>query len=512
MHLAGCRPARRAFQTALGNPETVQRARLGAVLRSIGAAPAWPQLDPTIGYERFRQAVRPSTYADLEPELERQRREGVPRLGPSGGRWQPTSGSTSHRKWIPYPAPFLAELNAAAGAWMADLAQMAPAAFQGRHYWSLSWLPTEQREKGGDPDDLNLLPAWKRLALGSAMAVPAAVANLETSGESLLATAAWLAARRDLALMSVWSPTFGLSLLQTLADHRDALAEGLRTGRWPWGPGPREPGAGDRLKAWNGSLDPAFFAELWPRLAVVSAWEEGASAHHARRLRGLLPHARFQGKGLWATEGVVTIPFRDRHPLALTGHFLEFRCLATGRIVPSWELEPDQEVQPLLSTSAGLLRYGLDDRLKVTAFLDRTPCLTFLGRIGGTDMVGEKLDETAVARVLDGLERSSGVRCLTLFAVQGEPCGYALLGEGGEEGLLRGAELEAELGRFHHYRLARELNQLAPAEVWVVPDARPILARLAAVRGQGEGEAKSARLEAWPVSLERLPVEARVSE
>lgn len=471
--------------------------RLRAVLERAPDA-LWPDLDRGWTYEAFRDRVAPATYEDLAHRLASWREGRQKAL-----RWQPTSGSTARRKWIPYTQGLLEEFDAAAGAWIADLSRRHPGAFRGRQYWSLSWIPDELREAGMDADDLSLLPGWKRWALGRTMAVPPEVAHLPCSAESLLATAAWLAACDRLTLISVWSPTFALSLMRTLVDHRSLLAEGLRTGSWPWGAGPRHPRQAALLREAGGAPTPEFFRALWPRLALLSAWEDASSAPHAAHLKALLPEVAFQGKGLWATEGVVSIPFGGLRPLALTSHFLEFRCLATGRILPAWALEPEQEVQPLLSTSGGLLRYALDDRIQVSGFLERTPCVAFLGRLGGTDLVGEKLDEAGVSRLLEGLEQAHGTRCVALFAVQADPCHYALLVEGAPAGPELGRDLEARLQEFHHYRLARELGQLGPSEPWFVPRASEVLEWIAMARGQGLGEAKPRRLDHWPKNLLR---------
>ncbi len=505
LHLGGSLPAHARFRRALGDPERAQRERLAAILHVL-ADTQWGPLGDS--YETFRAKAFPGTYADLEASLLHQRADGSPGPSPRCARWQPTSGSTDRRKWIPYPPQFLAELDAAAGAWLVDLALRHPGAFTGQHYWSLSWLPAELRAEGADSDDLSLLPAWKRRALGRVMAVPPAVASLPTSADALRATAAWLAARSNLALLSVWSPTFALALVRILSEDREAIAETLRTGAWDLPiPAPRNPPAARLLEDWDGVPSAAFLTALWPRLRLVSAWDSAASAAHAVTLAGLLPRAAFQGKGLWATEGVVSLPFQERLPLALTSHFLEFRCLATGRLLPAWALEEGQELQPLLTTSGGLVRYGLEDRVKVAGFLERTPCLAFLGRLGGTDLVGEKLDASAVSELLADLGDRHGVRCLTLFAVEGDRPGYCLVAEGRPDlGTVLAQDLEPCLARHHHYLLARELEQLAPARALVLPEGEAFLSLRATRLGLAAGAAKVASLQAWslPISPEQL--------
>ena len=495
LHLAGSLGAHHRFQTALGDPEGAQRARLAAILHGLRDTEAWGALGLGGGYEELVRRVPPHTYAELEEPLRRQRATGRPVLCPPCRRWLPTSGSTSRRKWVPCPPGYGAELDAAAGAWMVDLAIRHPRAFLGRHYWSLSWVPEELRQGGRDSDDLELLPPWKRMALRAAMAVPGSVADLPSNQDAMAATAMHLAACPGLSLVSTWSPTFFLALLEQLSRQRCRAAGILAGDAWPWpGAPPRSRRGAGLLRQWDGSLDPGFFRALWPRLALVSTWCSAGSAPYAARLRALLPQAHLQGKGLWATEGVVSIPFRDRQPLALTSHFLEFRCLASERILPAWALEEGQVVEPLLTTSSGLLRYRLGDSVRVTGFLERTPTLEFLGRGGGTDLAGEKLDRIAVAALLLEL----GSACVTLFAVSASTPGYVLLAEGApaDAGPLE-ARLEAALCGFHHYRLARELGQLAPARAWLVDDAAAILDQRAQARAQVQGGTKPEALEDW---------------
>jgi hypothetical protein len=476
--------AHRRFLRALEDPEQAQRARLSACLRELAGTRYFRErgLDASLGWESFAERQPLTGYADWSDWIERQRAQppgGEAVLCEPTGRYEPTSGSTARRKWIPYPPAFLRELDAAASPWLRDLGRQFPGTLRGRHYWSLSWLPEELRLSKRSTDDTRVLPPLKRALLASVMAVPEEVALLSRAKDARLATAALLAGCRELSLLSVWSPTFALELFSWMAEDRGRLAEWLETGRAPW-PGirlERSARAAALLRAWDGKPEPAFFRELWPRLALVSAWDSFTSAPWARELERLLPQARFQGKGLWSTEGVISIPFQGRWVLALGSHFLEFRCLETGRVLPSWRLEPGQKLQPVLTASNGLLRYALQDSVEVTGLLGRCPCVRFLGRLGGVDLVGEKIDASLAAELLARLGSGSGNDCLCLLAVAQKPRpAYRLLAGPGGAGLSE--RLEQELLRIHHYRVARELGQLELAEVLCVRDPLGLYSRL----------------------------------
>ncbi|MBM4354167.1 MAG: GH3 auxin-responsive promoter family protein, partial [Deltaproteobacteria bacterium] len=403
LHCASQFPEHARFVRALRDAESAQRAVLARLLalleqtdfgREHGLSRSWTAED-------VAARLPVSAWSDWVPRVERQRTEPSRWvMAPRCTRFEPTSGSTSRRKWIPYSEAFLSELDRASSPWLFDLGRSHPGILKGRHYWSLSWLPDELRGASGGRaaagDDLQLLPWWKRRLLGRVMAVSPDVARLPSVNETLFETLVALSAAADLSLVSVWSPTFALELLRRLGDERQRIS--VRLDRL---------GAGRRaslLRSWDGIPSGEFYRSFWPRLSLVSAWDTGSSASWAACLSALLPQAAFQGKGVWATEGVVTIPFCGHYPLAVRSHFYEFRCLETGRIVPSWRLEPDMEVQPILSTGSGLWRYALEDRLRVTGFLESTPCLEFVARLSGTDLVGEKLDAALAQRVLDAVQ------------------------------------------------------------------------------------------------------------
>ncbi len=509
--VASQRPAWRRFRRALDDVEGAQRRCLARLLPSAlalnpGAA---ARLGPGASWEEVGRRLPLTTWEDHAGWI------GALRAAPPGPagplRFEPTSGSTAARKWIPCPPTFLAELDEAASAWMAGAADDHPGILGGPHYWSLSWLPDDLRAAGQGSDDLALLPPLARLVLRRLMAVPGAIARLPSSEEALAATLVHLAARPDLALASVWSPTFLLRLVEALAARREQVAAVLASGRWeaggltiPWA-APRAPSAARRLREAGRQPGPSLTRALWPRLALISAWDSASSRPYAAALRALVPHAAFQPKGLWATEGVVSIPFAGEHPLALTSHALEFRCLASGAVLPPWRLEAGQEVQPVVSGAHGLLRYQLPDRLRVSGFLHRAPCVEFLGRLGGVDLVGEKVDAVLAQQVLELLAAEGLARPIALLAGpvgQGLPC-YRLLAAPGERGAAPEAvagRAEALLLRLHHYRLARELGQLGPARAEVRADALEEYHRLVGRPAGADGQVKVEPVVALPAA------------
>ncbi len=510
-------PGCRRFEQHLGELERVQRARLSRWLAAAAPTPEGQRLGIQADWtwEEFAQHRPLTTYKDYADVLERQRatRECLLIDSPTM-RYQPTSGSTSAVKWIPYSKLFLAELDEVITAWFGDLYRQFPKQTAGTHYWSLSWIPTEMRSQtaGDINDDMKMLSWGKRLLAYLTQAVPQDVALAETSDDSLFATIAHLCADESLGFISVWSPTFALGAMEQMSRWRLELADCLSQGQWgertarmAGSTCPTSARAARLLREWDGVLTPEFFRGLWPQLAVVSAWDTAAASPWATRLRELLPHAAFQGKGLWATEGVVTFPFRGRFPLAYTSHFYEFEVVATGEVVASWQLEEGQEVIPILTTGSGFARYKMSDVVRVDGFLGQVPCLTFLGRNDGVDLVGEKTAATSVQLILDGLQLQGGmpVTLLALDEARGHTPGYVLLVECDEHtdpvALQHSLAAQVEKGLMEgfHYKLARELGQLQHASCVALPHMREVYLDQCRLRGMIEGNIKIEPLRHW---------------
>ncbi len=511
------KPGLQKFERNINNVEAIQRERLKRWLAAASRSSEGQRhgISPDWTWEEFAQRMPVTTYADYAEALNEQRATHQSVLIDSPVmRYQPTSGSTSAVKWIPYTKLFLGELDEVISAWVGDLYRLYPSQTKGTHYWSLSWIPTDMREQtsGDINDDMKLLSWGKRLLAYLTQAVPQEVAMAHSSDDSLFATLAYLLADESFGFMSVWSPTFALGAMDQMVRWRVELAQALETGTWgdrhkqmAGVACPRSPRAAKLLREWDGKLEAAFFAKLWPQLTVVSSWDTAAAAPWADRLRKLLPHAAFQGKGLWATEGVVTFPFQGRFPLSYLSHFYEFEDTSNGEILAAWQLRDGQEVSPILTTGSGFARYKMADVVRVDSHLGQVPCLTFLGRNDGVDLVGEKTSATVALQIQADMDLRGAVPVTLLALDQSTNLapGYCLLvecDEGTETPALRqhlADQVEKAMLQNFHYRLARELGQLQPATCVALPLMREIYLDQCRLRGMVEGNIKIEPLRHW---------------
>lgn len=110
-------------------------------------------------------------------------------------------------------------------------------------------------------------------------------------------------------------------------------------------------------------------------------------------LRSAFPDVWFQGKGLTATEGPMTIPWiSSKGSLPLLNHtYFDFVDQSRNKQLLHQLLEGEEyEILPRFPNIEN--QYDIGDKVLCTGHYHKTPTLEFIGRKGDTsDMVGEKL-------------------------------------------------------------------------------------------------------------------------
>ncbi len=266
------------------------------------------------------------TYDDLLPWLERVL-DGEPDVLFAGRpvAYERTSGSSGASKLIPYSADGLRDIQNAIAPWLARHP------ITGSAYFAISPATRPPESVGGLPVGLS-----DSAFVSARSAVPPEVGAITDVAQWRAETLRHLKAARDLELISVWSPTF---LLRLLDDIDDPVA-------------------------------------TWPNLKLVSCWASAASKPYAEELAARLPQARIEPKGLMSTECIVTIPDADGRPA----------------LNPYGYFEIDSSGEVIATTANGLYRYRTGDLVDAN--------LEFIGRDRVSDLVGEKLTEPFVARCL----------------------------------------------------------------------------------------------------------------
>jgi hypothetical protein len=523
-------PDEMRYARALTDPESIQRRYLARWLaaHSDTAFGRAHRLQPGISLEQFQRQVPVRTAIEFAPWLEAIERgeSGVLTCEPVQALL-PTSGSVGGRKLIPWTEELGREFRAALHPWVTSLMREFPGAWSGCAYWSVS-PPTWSlsRSVGGLPvgfdSDSAYLGGFMARWVERTLAVPSALARVTDARAWSYLTLAFLLRAEDLTLVSIWSPTFLLSLLDQLPAQWDSLLADLESGHLH-PPGEVDPELvrnlersfgrySERSRALRALDHPPEPAALWPRLSVISCWRDAAAAEPARILEGIFPGVRVVGKGLWATEGVVSVPrLGARNPtLALTSHLLEF-VDEEAQVRTAWQLNVGQTYRVLLTTGGGLCRYDLGDLIRVTDTHQACPCVEFIGRAGNnTDLCGEKLAEPFVRACWEEVVRSGGLEvsfALVAPEVEAGARGYILLVAGKDArppwrpaDLAR--DLEEKLYANVHYAHARRMGQLAPLRGYAVAGGASLAwaryqGRLMA-EGQRAGDIKPTLLSARP--------------
>jgi hypothetical protein len=363
--------------------------------------------------EAFRDNVPVASYEDLISWLDRIR-DGEPDVLFAGRpiAFERTSGSAGGMKLIPYSAEGLRDFQRSLFPWLTQVVKTHAIT---RAYFSISPATRSPESIGGIPvglpDGAFLGDAGAAL-IAQMTAVPFDVTSITDIDRWREETLRHLAAASDLELISVWSPTFLLALLDHLGDPQ----------------------------------------KFWPRLKVVSCWADATAKPFAEELSRRLPQAHIQPKGLLSTECVVTVPDEHDQPVLTTHGFFEFEC--DGRLFLSHELIEGDIYEVVATTASGLYRYRTSDLVRYEGLAaSGRPILTFVGR-GGlvSDLVGEKLTEPFVADCLHGIP---GFR---LLVPEARRTGYVLIAETN----VSIDDIEQRLRRNPQYAYARRLGQLQP--------------------------------------------------
>jgi hypothetical protein len=501
-----------AFKNDMSSFKDFQLKQLSKLL-ALSEKTTWGQKHKVTSdwdYDIFSSQIPVTDYKDYEKSILNQMENKSNEICIDCNRYQPTSGSTSGRKWIPYSKEFTQELNMAIGPWIGNLYSTYPRIKGGKHYWSLSWMPNELREKLKDLDDLNVFSKWQQVIMRMTMASPNSVSHAKTAESAQLATLAWLCSCEDLTMLFVWSPTFALNLMDDLKKYKESLIIILKYGEWGKYQDqlnevecPKSKRASNILEKWDEELSTSFLNLLWPKMSLISCWDTASSKPWATKLRNLFNNSSFQGKGLFATEGVVTIPFNGRYVLSYKSHFYEFEVLdeskesedQPNRIIPSWELKNGMIVSPLITTGSGFFRYKIKDRLEVVDFMNKCPCLVFKGRMGDVDLVGEKTSPEMVELMFLKIEEKfPTIKCLSLIGVEdlnNKPYYICLCESENENEKIEISQfIESELKDNFHYTLARDLGQLNHCTVMIKINAWNTYQNILISKGMIKGDIK----------------------
>lgn len=470
---------------------------------------------------------------------------------------EPSSGSTSSSKYIPYTLSLYEEFKNGLSSWIYDLFTKRNHLLSGSAYWSISPITkinkTNSKIPIGFGNDASYFGRIEQRLLNTIFAVPSIVSEIEDVETFRYVTLRFLLCDKHLAFISIWNPSFLTLLLEPLEEWSLQLIRDIENGTLT-PPGSvnsdlkreflkkclrdkqRARELQDIIVHWD-VKNSAFvdkktiYEKIWPNLTLISCWADSHAAPQIKELKVLFPNIEIQPKGLLATEGIVSFPLIGEKGAALSirSHFFEFIEIKNEfrnssnalKTKLAHQLEKEKLYSVVVTTCGGLYRYKLQDIIKVVGFKNQCPLIQFISKESNiSDLVGEKLNEFHISTILnDSFNKYSLKPSFFLLApersIKKGAYFYALFIELQENNIidddslsLLAEELEKRLEENYHYAHCINLGQLLSAKLFVIKNnsqAAYIYVNICRKAGQKIGNIKPSVLSSrvgWSEFLE----------
>jgi len=391
-------------------------------------------------YDDFRRAVPIRTYEALQPYIDRVLAGQTTALLPAGEQlemFSRTSGTTGEPKHIPVTRRFLADLRRGWNIFGVNALTDHPAGWL-RAIVTISSSIRETTSPAGTPCGAisGLLSASQKRIVRRMYVAPRGAEDIQDPAAKYY-TILRCGVGRDVSMITTANPSSTIKLIETGQAHAERLCRDVADGTFcPPGDVPAElarrvrcgpnPALARQIEAGiarDGELRPGHF---W-NVEVLCNWTGGTVGLYLPRLRELFGPVPIRDIGLVASEGRLSIPLEDETPAGvaeITANVLEFvPADQADRLDPTTrrahELDVGAEYSIVLSNRAGLWRYHLDDRVRVTGHLGTSPVFEFLSRGAHTaNITGEKITEHQVVAAMAHAARQTGT-ALDRFTLQG---------------------------------------------------------------------------------------------
>ncbi|MGZ5228963.1 MAG: GH3 family domain-containing protein [Burkholderiales bacterium] len=471
----------------------------------------------------YMQRVPINEYEALRPyidaEIERNER-GLTAEPPE--RYARTSGTTGRPKDVPLNPTHLRALCDIQATSVAFQYRSCPEAFEGAILVIVS-PPSEGLMPNGKPygSASGMVAGNTPAVVQEKFVLPAAVLTISDSRLKYLTILRLALARPDVTYLGSANPTTLLTLAKLYREYETQLLDDLRTGsffctheipkdvmgaiRSRLEPYPTRAAALERVRREHGQVR---ISDLWPKLRLVVTWtcaSAGIAVDALRRELG--PHTRILELGYVSSEfrGTITLGRQRGMGLpTLDTHFFEFAerdawdrgertCLTLD------QLRKGADYYVIVTTPSGLYRYFINDVVRVSGFLHRTPLLQFRQKGKGvTNITGEKLYEAqvlaAVRAIMD--EAQCAARFVMMLADE-EACCYRLYVEPAPgpkpAASSLAARVDAKLSEINiEYQAKRESGRLGIlSAAWLRPDTGDGYKHACVQQGQREGQFKT---------------------
>ncbi len=450
---------RRELGGAMRDVRATQEARLLDILRrnadtEVGRRHGFATLHDA---DEYRARVPLTTWDDMAPAVERMvAGEKNVLTSEDVSFYATTSGTTGRRKLIPVTPSFVQECRAATKLLLRTSLLTFPGFLRGRRLTMRS-PHVEDLGAGTLAGSITVaLSGGLDEAEGAFDAVPSAVYRV-ADFESRYRLCVRFALQEDVTLVSAINPSTLLLFARTLEQHAQDLAASLESGalgedlvldddlrRQLEGRARKDPAAARRVRQSLERHGRARMRDAFPKLCGLVCWKGGSAPWYLSQLTSSYGELPVLDYGYAASEGCFGAPLSAEGAASLLvphGHFVELvpeddmEDLRRGRPTQTClldEARPGQRYYVVVTSSAGLYRYDMNDVVEVTGRMGSAPLVVFRHKGGNmSSLTGEKLGESHVVRAMDrasqGAERLAGFTLAPwLPSAEGEPPVYVL--------------------------------------------------------------------------------------
>jgi len=406
--------------------------------------------------------------------------------------FEPTSGSSSKKKLIPYTDGLKMEFLRGIKVWIYDLFSKSSDIKGGFSYWSITPIVETNDYDSVIPvafeEDSSYFGKLSKKLLDYTFCVPSIVKKVSNIDSFRYVTLLFLLKRKNLRLISIWNPSYLILLTEEIPLVFDSIVKDIELGtinelvilddeiRKQLNRSlKKDIKRSNELRFLSKECSPE---DIWPHLRVISCWADGNSKKLADDLQNLFPKTKIQPKGLLSTEAFSTFPFgeNDERLLSINSHFFEFIKLnAKSNDKKSYlahELDVGEEYIEIITTSGGLYRYNTGDVVKCVGYYNTVPKLQFVGKERMvSDFFGEKLNEVFVKEVIKSVSiRLNAKIDFNIFVLEETYKSYVLFSRFDSvlsNELLIEIEvmLDERLRENFHYDYCRKLGQLESVRI-----------------------------------------------
>jgi hypothetical protein len=505
------------------HPERAQAAVLQSLLTrnrdtSFGRAHRFASLRTP---REFQSAVPITDYEMLRPYIDEQRRTGGASLTAEAPVfYAQTSGSTGAPKYIPITPGALAHHRQEQALFSYLQYRACPTAFDGRALGIMGAAVEGQLDSGHAVGSVSghLYLSLPRV-VQKRFVVPPPVSTIGDYELKYLTILHLALAAPDITYLGAPNPSTFLRLLGLLNDRRDLLLETLASGVCPTlerltpevarAVEPRLRPDASRARA-LARMPALTFADVWPRIRLVTTWTGGSCGIAVDALRRTLPlDTAVMELGYQSTEFRGTLAMSTETPAglpALHHHVFEFVRAdrwdaGSPEVLQLHELTDGERYYVIITTAAGLYRYFMNDLVEVEGTFGGTPLLRFVQKGKGvTSLTGEKLYESQVIQAVQDAAFDHGVVTpFFLLVAEEQEAGYRLFLEvpGQAPDAAFALSVDRRLGKLNiEYEAKRASGRLRPLAVTPLRAGAAEAYKTACVRGgQREGQFKPAILQ-----------------